>query len=193
MAISKQTKFKWCRCGIVTTYFASSNKWCRKMHQGGLLFLSLQCGDCFVLLNGWCWEEYNLTCKYSKSHFDLFPSVSRLIISGLDRRESHEDDVLLLQFLLYCCLHCTVNRNFEVSYTCCWKIRIECSSARNYATNFLSKISKETTNFHKVWNKRTFELLKKIRWMQNFVYFHRNWSNFACVTFEQYCSLGGHL
>ena len=80
------------------------------MHQGGLLLLSLQCGDCFVLLNGWCWKEYNLTCKYIKSHFDLFPSVSRLIFHGLHRRESHEDYVLLLRFLLYCCLHisCTL-------------------------------------------------------------------------------------
>ena len=61
-------------------------------------------GDCFVLLNGWCWEGYDLTCKYSKH---LCHAWSSMVYT---EEKTHEDHVLLLRFLLHCCWHvsCTV-------------------------------------------------------------------------------------
>ena len=174
MAILKRNKFK-CAGGSwqLTNYFKQQVK-CIKV-----AFCSLACSVAIVLCFLMAGVGRNITWLVSTLRVILI-CVTLDLPWFTQKRITWR---LCLTFKVFVILlfthklHSTVHRNFEVSYTCSWKIRIECSNAPNYASNFVSEISKETTNFHKELSnfRRKFDRCKI---SSTFVYFrlHYLWA-----------------
>ena len=111
--------------------------------------------------------------------------MSRLIISGSDRRESHEvysfcyTVVYTVQSIETSKFHTHAVGKFESNVrTHEITLRIFSAKFQRRQRIFIKYETKELSNFRRKFNGCEISSI-----------FDKIWSNFACVTFEQYCTL----